>query len=134
MGRRILSVLVGYGVGALVISVLRVMIYTYFPFPESLDGTLAADRQIYVEGLPDKAYIMMAVSHVLGAFLGSLITALIAVKHRFSSGIITGALIFVTVMVTNFSFSFPPLYVVVDTLVSAVAAFAGASFGQGRQV
>ena len=88
----------------------------------------------YVESLPDGAFALLIISHAVGAFLTSLIASLISIKTRFADGIIAGTIIFVFILVSNFTFDFPALYLMIDTLISAIAAFAGASFGQGRDV
>jgi putative membrane protein (TIGR04086 family) len=134
VGRKILSILAGLGVGMLIITVFRVVILSYYPFPEQLTWKDSGDMNMYFNGLPDAAFIMIIASHVLGALFGTLITSLISKKARFTNGIITGAIIFSIVFVVNFTYDFPVLFLMIDTLLTAIAAFAGSAFGQGRKV
>jgi len=129
-----LSILAGLGVGMLIITVFRVVIFSYYPFPEQLTWKDSVDMNIYFNGLPDAAFIMIITSHVFGALLGTLITSLISRNSRFTNGIITGSIIFAIIFVINFTYDFPVLYLMIDTLVTAIAAFSGSAFGQGRKV
>lgn len=134
MGRRITSILSGLAIGLLTILIIRVVALTYYQFPEDLTWFNPDDMKTYVESLPDSAFVLLIFSHIIGAFLTSLIASLISIKTRFADGIIAGAVVFVFILVSNFTFDFPVLYLMIDTLLSAIAAFAGASFGQGRDV
>lgn len=129
-----MSILSGVAIGLMVIMIIRVMALSYYEFPEDLTWFNPDDMSTYIESLPDSAFILIISSHIVGAFLASLIASLIAVKNRFAVGIIAGSIIFAVIVVSNFTFEFPVLYLMIDTLLSAVAAFAGASFGQGRDV
>lgn len=129
-----MSILLGVAIGLMIILIIRVVALTYYEFPGDLTWFNPEDMNTYFKSLPDSAFILLISSHIIGSFLTSLITSLIAIKNRFAMGIIAGSVIFVFIVVVNFTFEFPVLYVMSDTLLSAVAAFAGASFGQGRDV
>lgn len=129
-----MSILSGVSIGLMIILIIRVVALSYYEFPDDLTWSNPDDMNTYVESLPDGAFILLISSHIIGAFLTSLIASLISVRSRFTDGIIAGAIIFVFIIVFNFTFEFPVLYLMIDTLLSAVAAFAGASFGQGRNV
>lgn len=118
----------------LIIVIFRVIIFSYYPFPEQFTWKDSADMNTYFNGLPDAAFIMIIASHVFGALLGTLITSLISKKTRFTNGIITGSIIFAIVFVVNFTYDFPVLYLMIDTLVTAIAAFTGAGIGHKRKV
>ena len=117
-----------------VILIIRVVALTYYEFPDNLTWSNPEDMKTYLESLPDAAFILLISSHIVGAFLTSLIASLISIKTRFTDGIIAGAIIFVVILISNFTFDFPVLYLMIDTLLSAVAAFAGAAFGHRREV
>lgn len=129
-----MSIISGVSIGLIIILIIRVVALSYYEFPDDLTWFDPEDMNTYVDSLPDAAFILLISSHVVGAFLTSLLASLISVKTRFADGIIAGALIFVFIIVSNFTFDFPVLYLMIDTLLSAVVAFAGASFGQGRDV
>ncbi len=129
-----MSILSGVSIGFMIILIIRVVVLSYYEFPDELTWFNPEDMNTYVESLPDGAFILLIASHIVGAFLTSLIASLISINARFADGIIAGTIIFVFIVVFNFTFDFPVLYLMIDTLLSAVAAFAGASFGQGRDV
>lgn len=129
-----MSILAGLGVGMLIIMVLRVVILSYYPFPDQLTWKDSTDMNMYFNGLPDAAFIMIIASHVLGALFGTLITSLISKQSRFTNGIITGSIIFSIVLVINFTYDFPVIFLMIDTFLTAIAAFTGSVFGKGRKV
>ena len=129
-----MSIISGVSIGLMIILIIRVVALAYYGFPEDLTWSDPEDMATYLKSLPDGAFILLISSHIVGAFLTSLIASLISIKTRFADGIIAGTIIFVFIVVFNFTFDFPVLYLMIDTLLSAVAAFAGASFGQGRDV
>ncbi len=118
----------------MIIMVIRVIILSYYPFPENLTWQDTTDMGTYFNGLPNVAFALIIASHTIGALIGALITSLISTKGRFTNGIITGSIIFVVVFVVNFTYDFPPIFLMVDTFLTAVAAFAGAVIGKGRKV
>jgi len=118
----------------MIILIFRTITLSFFPFPSGLEWMNTDDMNQYLRSLPDNAFILILSSHVVGAFLGSLIAALITKKGRFSAGIISGSIIFVAVTLFNFRFDFPTLFVVSSTLLAALAAFAGSAVGKSRTV
>jgi len=118
----------------LIIVVFRVVIFSYYPFSEHLTWKDSQDMNTYFNGLPDAAFAMIIASHTIGALLGTLITSLISKYARFTSGIITGSIIFSIILVVNFTYDFPPLYLMIDTFLTGIAAFAGSAFGKGRKI
>ena len=129
-----MSIISGVAIGTMVILIIRVVVLTYYEFPEELTWSNPEDMNTYVNSLPDGAFALLIGSHIVGAFLSSLIASLISIKTRFTDGIIAGTIVFVVIVVFNFTFDFPVLYLMIDTLLSAVAAFGGAAFGQARNV
>jgi len=83
---------------------------------------------------PDAAFIIVIVSHVVAVFLTGMIASLISRKDRFTVGIIAALLLFAFILVENFTFEYPKIYMMVDVLLTAVFGFAGASFGRNRIV
>lgn len=118
----------------MIIVIFRTITLSFFPFPSGLEWMNTADMNQYLQSLPDKAFVLILSSQIIGAFLGSLVAALVTIKSRFSAGIISGAIIFVAVTIFNFRFDFPTLFVVSSTLLAALAAFAGSVVGKNRTV
>lgn len=117
-----------------VILISRVMIMAKYPFPENLDYSEVTDLVKYYQDLPDAGYVMIIISHLIGAFGASLFASLVARKGRFTMGIIAGFAIFCFILVRDFWIDYPKLYLMIDVLLVGVTAFAGAAFGQGREV
>ena len=134
MLRRVISILSGLFLGILIFMIIAVLCRSAFPFPENYEWLNEEDMENYIDGLPDRAFILIVTSHVLGAFLGALIASLISLKHRFTNGIITAAILFTMIIIVNFTFDFPRFYIMLDTLLVAIFGFIGALIGQRRNV
>lgn len=105
-----------------------------WPFPADLDWLDNTHRNEYIATLPDSAFWIVIASHVFGAFFAGLIASLVTRKDRFTSGIIAVTILFVMVLIYNFTHEYPGWFLMLDVLLTAVAGFAAASFGRTRRV
>ena len=134
MGRKILAIVAGFLTGMLVVLLTRTVSLAKYPFPEDLDWLNGEHRNQYIAALPDAAFIIVIASHMLGAFLAGLIASLITRKDKFVVGVLAALILFVLVLVANFTHEYPKLYMMLDVLLTAVAGFSGAAFGAKRVV
>lgn len=84
--------------------------------------------------LPDKAFIIIAISHGLAAFAAGLISSLVSGTSRMTFGMISLSIIFIAVMIYLFSYYFPAWFVITDTVVTAILGFTGVLIGSARYV
>lgn len=134
MGRKTLAIILGLLTGMIVILLVRTMSLAKYPFPSNLDWKNILDRNQYIASLPDAAFVIIIASHLIGAFLAGLISSLVSRKDRFTVGIVSVLLIFVFVLIVNFTHEYPKIYMMIDVLLTAVAGFFGAAFGKKRVV
>jgi hypothetical protein len=87
-----------------------------------------------MSNLPNTAFIIVAISHGLAAFISGLISSLVSGQSRMAIGVITISIIFIAVMVYLFTYNFPVWFVVTDTVVTALLGFMGVVVGSARYV
>lgn len=134
MGRKVLAIIAGVLTGLIIILLLRTMSLAKYPFPEQLDWLDNMHRNEYISSLPDAAFWIVICSHLISAFIAGLLASLISRKDRFTVGIVAALCLFTFVLVANFYHDYPVWYLMIDTLVTAIAGFAGAAFGRQRVV
>lgn len=105
-----------------------------YPFPLELNRNDKATMIAWMSSLPNKAFIIVAISHGLAAFIAGLISSLVAGQSRTITGMITISVIFIAVMIYLFTYYFPVWFVVTDTVLTAVLGFAGVMTGSTRYV
>lgn len=77
-------------------------------------------------------YVLIAISHGLAAFSAGLISSLVSGQSRMTAGVVAVCLVFIPVMVYLFTYTFPVLFVVTDTVVTAILGFLGIIIGSTR--
>ena len=105
-----------------------------YPQPGNLDLTNPNSLTDWMNTLPTKVYIIIAISHGLAAFAAGLISSLVAGVSRFAFGLITFCGIFIPVMIYLFTYYFPVWFVLTDTTVTAILGFVGVITGSARYV
>ncbi len=105
-----------------------------YPQPAELnfDNTLEVEK--WLNSLPNKAFIIIAISHALAAFASGLISSLVSGISRMTFGMISMSIIFIAVMIYLFSYHFPAWFVITDTVVTAILGFIGVMIGSARYV
>jgi hypothetical protein len=105
-----------------------------YPFPLELNREDQTTMINWMSSLPNKAFIIVAISHGFAAFIAGLISSLVAGQNRTITGMITISIIFIAVMIYLFTYYFPVWFVVTDTIVTAILGFAGVMMGSTRYV
>ncbi|CAN5275548.1 hypothetical protein BH20ACI2_BH20ACI2_01100 [soil metagenome] len=123
MGRKILAVIVGWIVAAVVIMIGQMLMATkWSPTTTNIQNDPAAMRA-YVEGLPSEAFIVLIVVYAIASFAGGFIVT--KMGRRFSQGM-NLALIIATLLfiggILNF-FVFVPYHPLWVSLISLAVYF-----------
>lgn len=105
-----------------------------YPQPPGMDIHSHEALSNWMNTLPNKVYIIIALSHGLGAFASGLISSLVSGSNRLTFGIIGFCAIFIPVMIYLFTYHFPVWFVVTDTVITAILGFIGAITGSARYV
>lgn len=103
-----------------------------YPQPISIDFDNKDSVIKWMSELPSKAFIIIAISHGVGAFAAGLISSLVAGQSRMTTGMISISVIFIAVMMYLFTYYFPVWFVITDTVVTAILGFVGVVIGSGR--
>ncbi len=105
-----------------------------YPQPSELYLTSNDAMSKWFNNLPDKAFIIIGISHGLAAFAAGLISSLVSGTSRMTYGMISISIIFIAVMIYLFSYYFPAWFVIADTIVTAILGFTGVLIGSARYV
>lgn len=132
--RQLFGIFTSLVTAGLIIVMAQMISEGLFPPPSSLDFTNKAAMTLWMNELPDQAYMIVAISHGIGIFAAGLISSLVAGSTRMTIGMITISIIFIIVMIFLFTYHFPVWFVVTDTVVTAILGFVGVLVGSTRYV
>ncbi|MBK7635521.1 MAG: hypothetical protein WAT22_13595 [Saprospiraceae bacterium] len=124
----------GLSTAALIIVMAQMINEGLYPQPMDLDINNHEALSIWMNTLPTKIYIIIAISHGLSAFAAGLISSLVSGFGRLTFGLIAFCGIFIPVMIYLFTYHFPVWFVITDTVITAILGFVGAITGSARYV
>jgi|JI7StandDraft_1071085.scaffolds.fasta_scaffold16589_2 hypothetical protein len=132
--RQIFGIFTSLVTAVLIIFIAQMLRDGLYPFPLELNRDDQAAMVSWMSSLPNKAFVIVAISHGLAAFISGLISSLVSGQNRTATGMITISIIFIAVMIYLFTYYFPVWFVVTDTVLTAVLGFAGVMVGSARYV
>ncbi|MBK8053052.1 MAG: hypothetical protein IPK35_07240 [Saprospiraceae bacterium] len=124
----------GLSTAALIIVMAQMINEGLYPQPMDLDTDNHEALSAWMNTLPTKIYIIIAISHGLSAFAAGLISSLVSGFGRLTFGLIAFCGIFIPVMIYLFTYHFPVWFVITDTVITAILGFVGAITGSARYV
>lgn len=127
----IFTALVAAGLIVVMAQMIREGLY---PWPLTMDFTNNEEVSAWMSNLPNNAFIIIAISHVVAAFSAGLLSSLVAGKHRVITGITTIAILMVIIVVYLFSYHFPLWFKVTDVITTLVLGGVGITIGSARNV
>ena len=131
MLKNILSVIIGVVGGSMTVFAIQRFSSFLHPLPPDLDFFDPIAFKEFIASLPMTALLLVILSHVLGAFLGSFFTARLAKSQKFNLGLLTTFILFIAT-ISNFSMIPHPMWMmVVDLLGVLIMGFYGSKLGAG---
>lgn len=130
----IFGIFAGLSTAALIIVMAQMISEGLYPQPADMDFNNPNALTDWMNSLPTKVYIIIAISHGLAAFAAGLISGLVADASRLTFGLIAFCGIFIPVMIYLFTYYFPVWFVITDTSVTAILGFIGVITGSARYV
>lgn len=118
----------------LIVMMTQLIWESLFPYPIALDTEDQQSVTYWMSNLPNNAYIIIGISHILAIFVAGFISALVAGTSRMTVGIITVFMAFVVVVTYLFTYNFPTWFVATDTALTAIGGFGGVVLGSKRVV
>ncbi|MEZ4911379.1 MAG: hypothetical protein R2774_11005 [Saprospiraceae bacterium] len=103
-----------------------------FPKPFFIPESQVPLMNEWIATWKTNVYFLIGVSHGLAAFSAGLISSLVTVQSRMTAGVVAVCIVFIPVMVYLFTYTFPVLFVVADTVATAILGFLGISIGSTR--
>ncbi|MBK8514989.1 MAG: hypothetical protein IPL55_01475 [Saprospiraceae bacterium] len=130
----IFGIFTGLSTAALIIVMAQMISEGLYPQPADFDIANPNALTDWMNTLPAKVYIIIAISHAFAAFAAGLISSLVAGISRLTFGLIAFCGIFIPVMIYLFTYYFPVWFVITDTSVTAILGFIGVVTGSARSV
>ncbi len=127
--RQLFGIFTAFVAGFLILLMTQLIWDSIFPYPVTLDIDNDEAVASWMSNLPDKAYVIIGVSHIVAIFFVGFISALVAGKVRMIIGIISWLAAFVGVIVYLFTYNFPTWFVATDTALTAIIGFGGVVLG-----
>lgn len=132
--RFIYGIFTGLVTSGLVIIMAQMINEGIFPLPPEIDTSNKMTLGVWMSGLPAKYYLIVAISHAIGAFAAGLISSLVNDFGRMAAGMTALTILFVLVMVYLFTYDFPVWFVITDTVATVILGFTGVIIGSSRTV
>jgi hypothetical protein len=132
--RFIYGIFTGLVTSGLVIIMAQMINEGIFPLPPEIDTSNKMSLGVWMSGLPAKYYLIVSISHAIGAFAAGLISSLVNDSGRMAAGMTALTILFVLVMVYLFTYDFPVWFVITDTVATAILGFTGVIIGSARTV
>ena len=132
--RFIYGVFTGLVTSGLIIIMAEMIREGIFPVPYGIDSADKVQLGTWMNSLPAKFYIIVALSHAIGAFAAGLISSLVNETGRMAAGMTALTILFTLVMIYLFTYDFPVWFVITDTVATAIIGFAGVVIGSSRSV
>ena len=125
MARNAIGVIVGLVVAFLVVAGIQSINYILYPIPDNIDQTDVDAMKTYVSTLPSLAFIVVIISHFLGATVAGFVGSKIADSHQRKISIGLGVFLLSMGMINMFSIPHPVWFVILDFIVYIPGALFG---------
>lgn len=107
MLRKILAVVIGMLVGAMVVALIDMLGHTVYPFPEGLDMDDSAAVAAYLAGAPLGAMLFVVLAWVMGSFVAGAVATLICNDGKSVYALICGVLLLIAGITTLLMIAHP---------------------------
>jgi len=132
--RQIFGIVTALITALLIIFMAQMIREGLYPQPSGLNFEDRDAVTLWMNSLPNKAFIIITISHGFASFAAGLISSLTSGFGRMTFGMVTVSIIFIPVMIYLFTYQFPVWFVISDTCVTAMLGFFGAMIGSTRYV
>ena len=105
-----------------------------YPIPVDLNVKDPLAMNSYIKELPYKAFVLVIIAHIVGAFIASFIAGMVARSKRFNLGLLAGAILLFFTIWNAFSLGQPMGINIIDIVGTSLAAVLGAKLGASRIV
>lgn len=129
MLKRITAVFFGFITGFILVSLIQMISAKMYPPPPDLLPQDQEAMQAYFSTLPTGARIISLIAHIMGAFGAAFIAAKRADKYKLYLGLLVGVVIMVASASFNFASYAPPYIILIDFILTGLAAWLGARTG-----
>lgn len=132
MIRGLIAILSGLIAGMCAIFLGLMLLSGLYPTPDEINASNVEVMNAFIQQLPDNAFIIKALTHIVACFAAGLVAALVSRPYKIQAGIISTLLIYTLVIFRDFRFTYPTVYVVSDLAICAIVGFAAVMIGSNR--
>jgi hypothetical protein len=130
--RQLFGIITALTTAALIIFMAQFIREEMFPYPTGINPDNRSELIVWLEKLPIKAYVIMAVSHLLASFAASFVASLTVGRKRMTLGLLSFSIILVIVTLQSWRLSLPFSFIAIDGAVMILMGFVGALTGSNR--
>ena len=125
MARNIIGVIIGVAAAGMVVFFIQSVSSSLFPIPLDLDQTDKEAMKEYVSTLPPFAFVLVLLSHFLGALAGAAIGSKVASSHQFKISMFIGVFMLLMGTISLITIPHPIWFMVADMFMYFPGAFLG---------
>lgn len=125
MLRNILGVVIGIFIGVILIQLIQYGSQAIYPPPPDLDVTDKTALSEFIKTMPVGAFLLVWLSHIIGAFTAAYIAARIGKSHHNRLVWITGVIFLIFGIILQVQISHPLWFTILDLVSYLPAAFLG---------
>ncbi len=125
MARNIVGVIIGIFVAGLIIWTVQSINIRLYPLPEELDLNDHEQMKEYMKVMPAGAYVMVILSHLLGALGGAWVGCIIADRFYLKLSLIIAAFLLVMGLINLLMLQHPVWFMIADIPSYAIGALIG---------
>ncbi len=127
--KRIIGIIVGFILGIIIVSGGHMLSTLNYPPPSDL---IIHDKEAlrnYIQNMPNSAVSFVILSHFLGSFFGSFVSAKISNDYKFYIGLFVGSLFIIATIANNLNMPHSLNFGILDISLTVIAAYFGARMG-----
>jgi len=125
MARNVAGVIIGIFVAGLIVWTVQSINSRLFPLPEGIDIGSMEQMKEYVQTLPSGAFIMVLLSHLLGALGGAWVGCIVADRYFLKIALIIAAFLLVMGLYNLLIIPHPLWFMIADIPSYAIGALIG---------
>ncbi len=125
MARNIIGAIIGITAAGMVVFFIQSISHSLFPMPPDLDSSDTSAMKEHIATLPPLAFILVLLSHFLGALAGAAIGSKVASSHQFKLSMFVGVFMLIMGVITLVAIPHPAWFMVVDMFTYLPGAFIG---------
>ncbi|HRO07328.1 MAG TPA: hypothetical protein PK611_00985 [Saprospiraceae bacterium] len=132
--KQIFGIFTALAAAGLIVVMAQMIREGLFPWPASMNFNNKKEVAAWMSNLPNRIFIIIAISHGVAAFSAGLISSLVAGSHRVKTGLVAVCILIYIIIMYLFENHFPLWFKVTDITTIIVMGGIGITTGSARYV